>query len=507
MGKSPATVLLLLLFAVAVRLPGLTAQSLWFDESVLVVYARMGFWDWLSYLQASKEGLTYLVKAPLLILVLRPWIVLAGHSEVALRVPFVLAGALSVVPLFYLCRRLLGQREALLAGLLLAANPMHVYYSQQVSEYGVLLLFGLLSLLAWESPIGGGRASRWRTAAVLVLNLFGLAIHPFHALIPALQVLLQLLRGVKKRPGLLAAQLGILGLALLIALLLATNEKYIDFSVSWIPPLGRESTMEALRQLSHGVMSHGELGLTRFGPWLNTLMALLAALAALGTLLQMRRLGDTSQTNATFLLVWLSLPVAAVVLISELISSVMVPRYFIILLPVLLMLVAAGLGWLHARAGWAAWALLAVLLCLNGSALHRQCSLAGRSMRELASDLRPRLAAGDGILLSPKNLRWSFGYHHDGGQPRWIKHSSGPDGLWFCFDGHKAPDAQKRQRARRWLAAKRRIWLVTIQSWPGDRATPRIVMYLDRQYEKRWHQHYPYTGADLILYTPRSTRQ
>ena len=43
---------------------------------------------------------------------------------------------------------------ALLAGLLLAVNPLHLWYSQEVRGYATMLFFGLLTLLAYVRYLG-----------------------------------------------------------------------------------------------------------------------------------------------------------------------------------------------------------------------------------------------------------------------------------------------------------------------------------------------------------------
>ena len=75
----------------------------------------------------------------------------------------VLAGTLSV-PVFigvvYCWRRHTG--AALLAGLLLAVNPLHIWYSQEARAYTLMLFFGLLAILFLELALFS-RRSEWLT--------------------------------------------------------------------------------------------------------------------------------------------------------------------------------------------------------------------------------------------------------------------------------------------------------------------------------------------------------
>ncbi len=167
-------VLVLATAAVGVRLWGLTHQPVWYDEAILVSYAQMTTTEWLEYTTSAQTvgPLYHLLKAPLPVLLLRGWIALAGSSPEALRLPFALIGATTVLPIYLLGRRLLGRRAALLVGGLLALSPFHIYYSQQVSEYGLLLLMITTSMLLWL---------RGAFAGAMALNLAAVLCHPLAA--------------------------------------------------------------------------------------------------------------------------------------------------------------------------------------------------------------------------------------------------------------------------------------------------------------------------------------
>ena len=120
-----------------------------------------------------------------------------------------LAGALSV-PVFigvvYCWRRHTG--AALLAGLLLAVNPLHIWYSEEARAYAMMLFFGLLTILFLELALFSGQ-SDWLTfylfSALIAVSLhYSALIFPglcivWHALylfrqgIPVVRVIQQLL--------------------------------------------------------------------------------------------------------------------------------------------------------------------------------------------------------------------------------------------------------------------------------------------------------------------------
>lgn len=139
-------VALLTLAGLGLRLFRLANQSFWMDEVISVVAG-----------QAPLKGIYHRSllagnSLPTYFLMLKPFV---GGSDVDMefraRLLSAMAGALSV-PIFigvvFLWRRRRG--TALLAGTLLAINPLHLWYSQEVRGYAVMLFFGLLTVLCFE---------------------------------------------------------------------------------------------------------------------------------------------------------------------------------------------------------------------------------------------------------------------------------------------------------------------------------------------------------------------
>ena len=152
--------------ALALRLFRLANQSFWIDEisSVLIAQTPLN-----SIYERSAVGSNSL---PTYFILLKAFI---GNSaadlEFRARLLSVIAGTLSV-PLFiaivYFWRR--QRANALLAGALLAINPLHLWYSQEVRGYAVTLFFGLIALLAFELARETRRAGWWVIYAVAGLT-------------------------------------------------------------------------------------------------------------------------------------------------------------------------------------------------------------------------------------------------------------------------------------------------------------------------------------------------
>jgi len=174
-----AGILLLTIAAFGLRLFRLGNQSFWIDEVSSVTAAQgplHGIYE-RSVLAANS--------LPTFFLMLKPLVAAPGANiEFRARLLSVIAGTLSI-PLFvgvvYLWRRKRGM--ALIAGALLAANPLHLWYSQEVRGYAVMLLFGLATLLCFELARERKRMMWWVLYALSAITV--IAVHRTGIIFPA----------------------------------------------------------------------------------------------------------------------------------------------------------------------------------------------------------------------------------------------------------------------------------------------------------------------------------
>ena len=110
-------------------------KPLWLDEALDVQWTHLGWQDYLSLTFRSEMG------QAVWLLLLKPWLSIAGHGEVAARAPSVLFAALACALLVPVGRTLLGGRLAgAAAGLLMASNALVVSWQQQARTYTLALL-------------------------------------------------------------------------------------------------------------------------------------------------------------------------------------------------------------------------------------------------------------------------------------------------------------------------------------------------------------------------------
>src|SRR5690606_18524020 len=83
----------------------------------------------------------------------------AELGEGLLRLPFAFFGIASIPAMAVVARGMVGRRAALLAALLLACSPWHLYWSQNARCYSMVLFFALLAM--GSTFLGAQRRSWW----------------------------------------------------------------------------------------------------------------------------------------------------------------------------------------------------------------------------------------------------------------------------------------------------------------------------------------------------------
>jgi len=174
-----AVALLITLAGFALRFYRLSNQSLWTDEVSSITTARLPLSQITEHSAAVNNSL------PTYFLLLRAAMGKSNEDiEFRARWLSALAGALSVpllIGVVYLWRRRCS--AALLAGLLLAINPLHLWYSQEARAYALMLLFGLLTLLAYELARQSRRPGWW--GLYFLSALAAVALHKTGLVFPA----------------------------------------------------------------------------------------------------------------------------------------------------------------------------------------------------------------------------------------------------------------------------------------------------------------------------------
>ncbi|HNV70643.1 MAG TPA: glycosyltransferase family 39 protein, partial [Candidatus Ozemobacteraceae bacterium] len=150
----------LLLVSLVLRLYRIGEESLWLDEIETVRLVQLPFGEMMNYIVHADSH------PPLYSLLLHLWVRIAGTSETAVRFWSAIFGCLSVWATYLTGTVIFNRRTGLIAGLLLAIAPFHVYYSQEARMYALLGLFAAGMMLAlWQVTFD--QRSRWRYLLVV----------------------------------------------------------------------------------------------------------------------------------------------------------------------------------------------------------------------------------------------------------------------------------------------------------------------------------------------------
>lgn len=185
------------LVALAVRVLRLDWQPLWWDEGYSIYFASESLARML-WLTAHD------IHPPLYYALLHYWSAIAGGlTPAVLRLLSVLVGVLAVPLTGWLGLLLYPQqaRIALIAALLMAFNPMQLFYSQEVRMYGLALTLTLLSSgLLWLSVqrLARGERSRWQLVGYIVACTLAIYTLYYTALLFAAHAL-WVVAGVRRR--------------------------------------------------------------------------------------------------------------------------------------------------------------------------------------------------------------------------------------------------------------------------------------------------------------------
>jgi len=535
-----ALLLLLILIAFSLRATRLNFQPLWWDEGYSLYFATME-------LAAMVAGTASDIHPPFYYALLHVWIALLGSGAVAVRLLSVFVGTLTLPLLYRAGRRLIDGKVGMLASLVVAIAPFHVYYSQEVRMYGLVTLLGLLSvyfaLLLLETRETASRRRQillW--AGYVATTLAAMYTQYYAAFIPLFQtvfVLSQLKR--KERP---IGQSDISAASLLVRWLAAQGVLFLLY-VPWIIYAGGQLTEYVIGKVGHEgyhplglgaffVQHLATFGLGHLAPdqgylyWAGPLLFLLALVGILGYYRRLRfrsndfsRLGTCATEVATtsltrglpsiiFLLLYLLVPLLMAYLVNLRFpfAPVGVERLSLLAAPAYYLLIGLGLAWLWKGPRPLFGLSILAMICVNGFSLHSFYTVE----RYPQDDYRPLIARVQ-TMASPDDAvfciyPWQVGYfesYYRGERPRVILASSGEWGPSIqreleelLAEGPALPALSKVEGSH---AEGRRLWVPAYQAKGGIMESQVEQFLLANSYPilNEW-----YGTTRLSFYAPQS---
>jgi len=478
--------LLLLALAAALRFFHIGTQSLWTDE----VYS-------LWVIPGGEGGLHHFFKGPLHAVLLLLWSIWGGYGDAWARSLSAVLGLATLPLLYILGRRLGGHAVGLTAAFLLAVSPFHVWYSQEIRNYSLLMLVAVLSQLCFLRVLDRGRRRDWviygLTVVIALLTNFA------GSFLPLGQGLYLLFR----RRDLLARFLLVQAMGV-IALL----PWLMNFSTRWSPEMiGRAGALRIVNfhpmalPFSFSVFSVGftvgpsldemnrALSLRLLSPflWYFIPVGLLYAWIVVRGLTAIRG----NREGQGFYATWIAVPLALVCVFALINMKVFNVRYMAVAFPGYLVLLAEGIQAVRRRLRVVLYVLVAAACSVPLWNLYFVPRYWKPDARAAVGYVEPQVRPGDAVRVY--SIPQPFQYYFHGEVPAEVI-------PW----GVLAKDENSRRYFDELGRRYDRLWLIDYRGWYADPEgkLPRLLAERWRLVEEK-----PFVGVKVMLFArPDSAR-
>jgi mannosyltransferase len=387
---------------VVLRFVLLGKQSLWVDEMLTLMNSYLGAEMPVGAIFSNIQG-------PAVSLLMHHWAAL-GTSETVLRMPFALAGSLTLVCLVLLARLVLDEWSTFQTAVFAALSPMLIWYSQEIRGYAFVLLFVVLMTYFFVKWL---RRPRGRHLILYGVFLFGALVSNLSAAFVACAHFLYML-SVPSRRRLLGRWVVVVFVVLMLfspwvreiivrsypegmtaggaaqplqgggpVSALAVPYVFFTYSVGYsLGPSTRElqtSQPAALRSNIH---------------WI-----LLASLVfAIPFVVGMRRFLQADPDLALMLLLWLFVPVLIVTVLALANIKVFTPRYALVSLPAYALIVGRGLAAIPGRRYLGLMAIFLTVLAFSLVNYFNSPAYGKDDFRSAAAAIRDGYSEGDVVV-------------------------------------------------------------------------------------------------------------
>lgn len=351
----------IILLGVVLRLYNLTAKALWYDEISTISIAEKSLGFILQPFSSYKSAFVILLKI---------WIGIFGTSIFATRLLPALFGIVSIFLTFRIGKDLFNSRVGLIASFLFSTSSFHIYHSQQVKQYTVLLFLVLLSTFYFVKFIAEGK-TRFILPNVL-LNILILYTHPFGFAVILFQALYtivnyKLIERAELKKWFLYQTPLLFSLCIWVSIIYST-EKYFKAILWWVRLPNIHSLTDTFRTFSYG-FNYGlsDVNMQLCPPVISGMLSIIFGLLFIKGLFN--AFGYYRQSHVKLTIAWLFLPIVLIISFSYLIRPVYVTKHLLILLPAFYYIVAIGLS--HKTRTFFIITILAVIFGLNSIPLRR----------------------------------------------------------------------------------------------------------------------------------------
>lgn len=393
---------LILLLALGLRLV-IINQSLWLDEAINVLAAKnLGFWHFVwGYPIGDFHPPGYFA-------LLWVWSHIFGFSELSVRLPSVFFGVATVWLTYLIGKELFSKKTGLLAALLLALGPLHVYYSQEARMYSLAAFAGTLSFYFLMGLLKGKKNAGWFYSLSIFMVLY--SDYLVYLIIPT-QIIFILWTDrknlFKHLKFLSVGSLTILPWLTVFPTQLANGRMTAENVPGWEKVVGASSVKSLLLVIVKSII--GRIKLSDNFTIYTILMSVIVGFYGVLFYFGVKKITK----EVKLLLCWLFIPVILAFTVSLFIP---VLSYFrmIFILPALYLLIANGLTSLSKRFFLPAFSLVVLISAACLLIYYLTPAFQRENWKGLVSFLQKNSTSDSLVLFEDSNLPAPFAYYNSG---------------------------------------------------------------------------------------------
>jgi uncharacterized membrane protein len=412
------------------------------------------------------------VNPPLYYLVVKAITTTIGMSEFTLRLLSTLTNVLGVLFAMVIGYQVGGRIGSLASGWFWASHPMTIWYARDARPYAMAVMLAAALVAVFITAQRRTPFTVW--VGVILISTLGLLTHYFF-LVLTITLLAYSIIDIKRNPNFFRRWT----LAVLISFVPLTIWLYWFFTqpqpslgIGWI----QQPTLYDIPATLWNLLS----GYGGLNSWPAMLFGGLVLLLVVTALIR----GSEKWSNLRTFILGIILPVVATWVISQR-RPVYLDRYFIVLLPVVLILISSGAEsvWLEIRRRITlqerGFILIVLVLCvgaiglLSGLQVHTDGKYAKENWRELTQFIKQNSAEQTSILLSEPEAILPLTYYGMGDiDPIIIEKTSicDPDCWWILRQPYTATHAFSQALTlphRQWKPTPPEICQI-VKHWEGD---------------------------------------
>ncbi|MCF7907342.1 MAG: glycosyltransferase family 39 protein [Candidatus Omnitrophica bacterium] len=507
----------ILIVGLLLRVYKLDSKSLWYDEACALSFTEYNLSDVPSHRYIAK---------PVYFLILKPWVSLFGSSESAGRSLSVIFGLVSIFLIYKLAKILFGRSVGAWSAFILAISPYHIYHSQQLRNYSLFVLLGILSMFLFVKSLEKTKNSLYLVFHTLINGLL-IYTHPYGIFIIIAQsiVLFAQRKRVKFKRRWVISQIIVLLCFISLVSVIVTNPKTNEIDYIQKPDLAL--VLETFEAFSYGGprQAHGGLGFwidsqRLVVPRITVFIFLIFCLMGLIPKKKFRKDSDLSSDplgGIILILLWLVVPIICAYSFSKIFFPIYITRYLVASAPAFYIIVARGISQMPRLTRQTVIPVVIIFLSVFSLNILYNPQVKG-DWRDGAIFLKERIKKEDAIVFVPLQQIVPFWYYYKYGQKHALKNIDRfgrlVNGKQYREFYDKANfitgielDARQEDIENNFNNLAKNdedIWLIVSPGWMSQKSLEFTQKYLDEFYVLKSKSSYSYNGVEILQYSVKN---